>query len=1636
MASIERSSVAYFSNAIKSEKQTDTSSVNINDLKIYLTSAPKEIRNYVQTSNRGDLPQFLARYPEVFQVEHGNRVFLTADVIKLHGAENLEKLSVEFFVDRLRSMKAFQNSPIPVMALKRHLNEAPSGIQSLFSRNYFGKDFKRFFCNHPDVFGVSNSGNVYLIHGSHSFDASENSIPGMFSEASGIMENEISQDEKDAVSFYRRVLNSPGIELQACSIDSLFAQLCEAPDNVQRFLHKNYNEVNFLDFFNAHKEVFNISMSGQTSLNDYAAPAVPPSPSEFPPLMQEEAGPPSLRSTEPFWESSQRQRTLDSEEEAITFFQNVVQSYALQDEIAHVEKLRDHLANAPLIVFSYFHNKYPYREFEKFFLNHASHFTIDSSGAVALAKPGRKAERVPPYAEKEATPQWKSSAQPSSPPCTEASQEEDSTVLPTRNRQFEVQLEKFFLDVFHVAHTYNVCVVSPGTLLAISACLNRRLSTYLSEQYGKDLTQFFQQCPNRFRVSKNGNICLAVEKDFNPEASSKKTASDLTAEFFVSVLQLLQNHQVKAVAPEVLWEFLPLGPPKVNGFLAKHYEKETFRRFFLEFPRMFAISKNKNVYLAAGSSTGIGTDTSDDDSLEYVRASGDPCEVAAIEFFIDRIRSLKLSCYPIPLVMLRESLVKASPRVRGHFEETYPQDKFLDFFVKYKDFFFVMQPINVVWLTRMDSDDLVDEDSPAHCPLSNRSKIFRQVIGVVAADLLLKSPRPFSTILGHLYGMVSQHSQELGKYPGKSNTERLCSLLSSCFNMFKIVKDNVILSWPLKHSSSLLLCLEEALAGVCVQLARHDTVSFSKFYTELRLKAERMFQCFIPDACAMLSFLRRREEFYVLNPDQFIAVAIEMPDEQVDEVTALIEKELRTRSDGVNLQLILSSIREERFQHSYTCGVIMNVIMKRKDKFYLSDGRLFLKEDGKAREPSPGEGNPTLVPAEETSSGTGWITNVEEDGGTVAAALGSNTEYGQVRFYNSAVSNGASGDLELSVGDEVEFVATRKDESSDWVLVSISKSPCEVPQVNGKGSDRQESADRAGSLPSFSCESSNEEDDESSTNGDDRIFYSSASDMDPPADAKSDKAASRGSSKEAVSIHGTTENVQSKVQDTEASWEEDICAPPAVSTSTAVPARASDSVCSEDRWSSTSGMSHVASMLSLINTDEDETPYDRRIMNSMSSQRLKRMKEFLNGMAAENDGSATTVATSDAENSDRQRSPDRSDVAECYDSSTALAEGKSVNGKGVSSEAPEAGTETWDGTGIWDVEPFVEVMEAQHMDMLKETKVPKPEDTLKIVQEEDWEAELTDTQHDNGSTEQGKLTTAESNPVLQMQEEGPAGVILEDSNAETLGINDSRMEEDHVEVSPRENDDAVSVTLTNEAPTLHYSRDGSSAERPSLAEELNLDGIGSTKDKQATYLEAGAGDTVQCHCQTTLSSSHAMPEVALGVDSALAAAHTIGESPHSDLPCNSPNCSDTSSTPHGVADDAIFRATVSSEGIEDTCTENPEHKSNQLKLKDTDLLPVEDNSLDIGSPLLATIEQIDSSTVVLRIDSEALKEIGSCRYLRVGNQIAIHAHNFTHGVSASADTSQVAKAGSSVTKDTSAQTISTGAIFSASLVID
>ncbi|CAN7998642.1 unnamed protein product [Ixodes hexagonus] len=1103
MSSIERACVTYFTDAIESEKQSELSSVSINELNSYLTSATAGIRRHIKSVYNGDLAEFLRRYPESFQLDGSERVFLTSDIVRMHGTDVLEKMSVDFFKEKLRSMKAFHHSAIPVMGLRKFLGEASSGVQSLFNLNYPGREMKRFFQNHPDEFGVSLSGNVYLLGEPQTALLNECNFGNFWQTDTSMLDNEVSKDEADAVEFYRQVLNSPGIELQTCSIDSLFAQLCEAPGNVQRFLRKTYNEVNFLDFFNAHKSSFCVTTNnGQTSRQQGDRSSDQSSgDGEFPSLPSASCQQAELPCETPWDAHSSTNGSMVAKQAAIQFFEDVVKDHMLKGVVAHVDQLRKCLADAPLLVFSYFQNYYPYRQFDKFFLDHATHFSIDSSGAVELSVSERN--KTAP-----AVGGDKVLAEDVSP--SSGDNEENGGAWQTRSLPLEKQLEKFFLDLLNLTCGYGVRVVKPDTLLEISTCLHRRLYTYLLENYGKNITSFFQLYQNHFRVSKNGNICLAVEKESGLETMAKKQPTVLAIEVFESLMQLLEAHHVKAVSPEILWEFLQLTPPKVQGFICKAYSKETFKNFLLKPPSKFAMSKNKNVYLSTGSG-GLRRELSDEEGQDYHQASENLYEASALEFFVDLVKSLRLSTYPVPVAVLQENLSKASPFVKNYFEEIYPQDKFLDFFVKYVDFFFVLQPVGVVWLSQADGEDEEDGTKAIECPFSSRPKAFSQVVGVVAADLLVKSPKPFSTVLGHLNVIKEQSSQELNKHQGKSKTEKLCSLVNSCFDMFKIAKDNVILSWPLKHHASLLFVLEEALAAICTKLATGNIVEMTVFYTTMRHKIERMFQCLVPDTEAMLQFLRGRDEFLVLNEEQFIALPSgTLPNEQVEEIALLVEGELsKTDGGSTSLVSVLSAMLDESFEHSFTSSTIVQAILNRKNRFKLQDGQLYLLE----KEACAGQSNCNTslqgsvqpsVPSEQFNGppvqGRGWIISLGEESGVLAATFGSSSDYAEVAFQKKNLSPASTSFTQLCIGQEVEFLALRETEHSEWNIVELLCASCMpyIPEekLSDEQSDDEIASDHVRTRHSDAFGPPSEDDDDS-TNGDDRIFYSSASDSEP-----------------------------------------------------------------------------------------------------------------------------------------------------------------------------------------------------------------------------------------------------------------------------------------------------------------------------------------------------------------------------------------------------------------------------------------------------------------------------------------------------------------------------------------------------------
>ncbi|KAH7968456.1 hypothetical protein HPB52_008435 [Rhipicephalus sanguineus] len=258
MSNNEKQCLIYFTNVIQGEKQTELSPVSIADLGSYLLSAQVNIRRHIKSVYGGDLVEFFKRFPEIFQLEGTKHVYLTSDIMKKYGVDELEKMAVDFLKSKLKAMNAYHFSPVPLMALRKCLGEAPLGVQALMAKNYPAKDMRRLLQAYPDIFGVSNSGNVYLL-GEAPRPLDDCNFQNYWSSDTSCLDGEISQDEADAVRFFRQVLNSPGIELESCSVDSLFAQVCEAPDNVQHFIKSNYTEVNFLDFFRAHKSAFSVT---------------------------------------------------------------------------------------------------------------------------------------------------------------------------------------------------------------------------------------------------------------------------------------------------------------------------------------------------------------------------------------------------------------------------------------------------------------------------------------------------------------------------------------------------------------------------------------------------------------------------------------------------------------------------------------------------------------------------------------------------------------------------------------------------------------------------------------------------------------------------------------------------------------------------------------------------------------------------------------------------------------------------------------------------------------------------------------------------------------------------------------------------------------------------------------------------------------------------------------------------------------------------------------------------------------------------------------------------------------------------------------------------------------------------------
>ncbi|KAH7950659.1 hypothetical protein HPB51_028307 [Rhipicephalus microplus] len=316
------------------------------------------------------------------------------------------------------------------------------------------------------------------------------------------------------------------IELASCSV-GLFClhKFCEAPDNVQHFIKSNYTEVNFLDFFRAHKAEFSVATGSlppeRLDRNDDKG------------VRRE--GVSSIANSESAyrrspsgnaWETSPDTGSpTDPRQLRVKYFEDVIRTQ--DNELTHVCKLRELLAEAPLIVFSYFSDEYPY-------------------------------------------------------------------------------------DL---------------------------LATWL--------TTMAKTWWNSFSITR-------------------------------AVSGLLEAHQVKAFSPEVLWSFLPLTPPKVQGCLCKVYTKDNFKSFFLKAPTKFAMSKNKNIYLVSGSGCSKW-DSSDVDECDFQSAPENAHEASALEHFVDLIKSFRVNTYPVPIGMLQEHLHKASSFVKEYFEDVYPQEKFINF---------------------------------------------------------------------------------------------------------------------------------------------------------------------------------------------------------------------------------------------------------------------------------------------------------------------------------------------------------------------------------------------------------------------------------------------------------------------------------------------------------------------------------------------------------------------------------------------------------------------------------------------------------------------------------------------------------------------------------------------------------------------------------------------------------------------------------------------------------------------------------------------------------------------------------------------------------------------------------------------
>lgn len=1274
MTNIENQCLVYFTNAIQGEKQTELSPVSIANLGSYLSSAQVNIRRHIKSVYGGDLVEFFKCFPEMFQLGGTTHVYLTSDIMKKYGVDELEKMAVDFLKNKLKDMNAYHFSPVPLRALRKCLGEAPLGVQALMARNYPAKDMKRLLQAYSDIFGVSHSGNVYLL-GEARRALDDGDFRNRWLSDTSCLDVEISRDEADAVRFFRHVLNSPGIELASCSVDSLFAQVCEAPDNVQHFIKSNYTEVNFLDFFRAHKAEFSVA-TGSTpperlDRNDDEGSEE----EEFPPLQTQESAYPEKSSGNAWETSPDNGSPTDPEAAAIKYFEDVIRTQ--DNELMHVYKLRELLAEAPLIVFSYFSDEYPYGKFDTFFLDHPDHFTLESKGVVMLASAAKgRASNAESY----------ELVQPSSASSTSEGRvsgcEDNAGTLHAKNVQIEKLLEKYFADLFHLAYSYGVRVVKPETALEISSCLNRRLTGYLADNYGKNVVEFFQHHQSRFRVSKNGNICLAVEKDLSTDTTTaKKQPSVLAVEFYVALIQLLEAHQVKAISPEVLWSFLPLTPPKVQGCLCKVYTKDNFKSFFLKAPTKFAMSKNKNIYLASGSVCSKW-DSSDVDEYDFEGASENTHEASALEHFVDLIKSLRVNTYPVPIGMLQEHLHKASSFVKEYFEDVYPQEKFINFFLKYDGFFYVLRPINVVWLTKIDGGNASDLDNEV-CPLDTMPISFRLVVGVVAAALLVKSPKPFSTILGHLNIVKDQYSQELNKQPGKSKTEKLCSLVSNCFDMFKIVKDNTILSWPLKYASSLLSALEDALAEVCVKLAGEDIVEVCNFHGTLRRNTERLFQCLVPDIKALLEFFHHREEFFVLDKTHFIVVPKLLEPEYTEEISQMLVKELLKCADKkAPLLSVLENLKDEGFDHHFSSSTVLKAILMRKDRFKICDNILLLIEEQKKSfgkcssgdhgDMGSGDTGKAMKPKKTNCTpvtGMGWIISLDEVSGLLAATFGSSDDYAEVSFKRDALSATSTNYNELIVGQEVEFIAVKDDGESEWVIVELKSAGSTPSGEEEKG--RSKEGERAhpssgGKLHMDLSDAASEGN--ASVNGDDCIFYSSASDSElvkvaapPSSDRNTEKAKSP-----------KFKDVTSK-----------------------------EIVQNEDALIQESALQDSADVTIVDNgydAFEWDTPYDRRTMDltlipkTEASELCEKTIKCAKSEEKNPQGVLGLTEISSMAHHAPQHvldavMPKKNNNVPCT-TLPAIAEPATIQSNAARNDAPKESLTAWAGTGIWDIEPL------------------------------------------------------------------------------------------------------------------------------------------------------------------------------------------------------------------------------------------------------------------------------------------------------------------------------------------------------------